>query len=300
MSNPKSPPPLLLSDLLPGYGEDIRTGKPPPSFVMAPPFQSFFLAPKAVTVLGGMPGAGKTAAILQISIDLLRNNPDARLLMANVEMTPQRIIDRITARLSGVSLTSIKNRNMTADEKENALLALQSLESVRDRLCFMPPPYTLENVASAGDQFGANVIILDYLQRFSMRSSAKDRREQVNDVMSMLRHFCDSGAALLCAAAVSRQKGNTGSNYKELNLASFRDSGEIEFGADACYLAVPQDNEQVLFSCPKNRDDEPVPIHVRYDKRIQNFECVEAGPVTGGFAAFDQAIPAPPQRGQRP
>ena len=56
--------------------------------------------------------------------------------------------------------------------------------------------------------------------------------------MSYLRQFADAGTALIVVAAVARSKDSKGrSSYSEgLNLASFRESSELEFGCDDAFI----------------------------------------------------------------
>ncbi len=115
--------------------------------------------------------------------------------------------------------------------------------------------------------------------------------------MSILRRFCNSGAAVLCAAAVSRQKSASGSTYCGLNLASFRGSSELEFGADACYLLVPDaDGPGVAFQCEKNRYGPMEGFRTTFDPTYQSFtEATEPTPLE----RFDAATPAPARKSGR-
>jgi len=240
-------------------------------------------------LFGGPPGSGKTAALLQMGIDLLRLNESARLLVANVEMMPTLLLERIVSRLSAVPLTAIANRTMTADERQRVRMAVASLEPVATRLAFLNPPFTLENVAAAGTEFKANAMILDYIQRFSVGDGSKDRREQLETGMSVLRRFCDAGAVILVAAAVARQNGKSGSNYGNLGLASFRGSSELEYGCDSAYILVPDGSGGIVFQCEKNRFGAVENVPTAFDATRQTFNpFVELS----GLDAFDAATPA--------
>lgn len=229
--------------------------------------------------------------MLQIGIDLLRRNEAARLLVANVEMTPPLLVNRIMSRLSGVPLSRISDRALSPDELERVRVAVGSLASVADRFAFLNPPYSLENVASAGTEFTANVLMLDYIQRFSVGDGKADKREQLETAATVLRRFCDAGAAVLVASAVARQKSQTGSTYRGLNLASFRGSSELEYGADGAYLLSPIEGGGIVFGCEKNRFGLVADIVTRFDPTTQTFTEAPAG-----LEAFDTATPAAPRR----
>lgn len=276
------------ADLLGAWFSEVERGEAPVRFKLAEPFAALDVRPGRLILFGGAPGGGKTAAMLQIGVDLLRINESARLLLTNVEMVPALLVERIAARLSCVPLTAIADRTLTADQLRRVRAAVAALKPVAARLAILYAPFALENVAAAGTDFGANVIILDYVQRFSIGDGAKEARERLETVATVLRRFCDTGAAVLVASAVARQKGRTGSTYSGLNLASFRGSSELEFGCDAAYLLVADDDGGITFQCEKNRYGTVADLRTAFDPVTQSFS-----PAPSGLDAFNAATPAP-------
>lgn len=278
------------ADLFGAWFADVERGEPPVRFELPPPFAPLDVRPGRLILFGGPPGSGKTAALVQVGIDLLRGNEAARLLVANVEMVPPLLVERIASRLSAVPLTVITDRTLTPDELGRVRAAVASLEPVAGRLAFLNPPYSLEHVAAAGTAFGANVLILDYIQRFAVGDGKQDKREQLETGMSVLRRFCDAGAVVLVAAAVARQKHAGGSTYRGLNLASFRGSSELEFGCDAAYILVADESGGIVFQCEKNRYGAVANVRTSFDPARQTFG---AAVELSGLDAFDAATPAP-------
>ena len=277
------------ADLLGSWFADLERGEPPVRFKLSEPFAALDVRPGRLILFGGAPGGGKTAALLQVGIDMLRQNDTARLLVANVEMVPAMLMERIVSRLSAVPLTAIADRTLMPDELVRVRAAVASLEPIASRLAFLNAPYSLEHVAAAGEAFGANVMILDYIQRFSVGDPSKDKREQLETAVTALRGFCNVGAAVLVAAAVARQKGKSGSTYTGLNLASFRGSSELEFGCDTAYQLVPGEGKVITLQCEKNRYGAVADIVTRFDPTIQKFTVPPSG-----LDGFDAAIPATP------
>jgi replicative DNA helicase len=275
------------TDLFGSWLADVERGEPPVRFKLLEPFTALDVRPGRMILFGGAPGSGKTAALMQMGIDLLRLNESARLLVANVEMSPALLVERIASRLSAVPLTSIMNRTLTPEELQRVRAAVASLEPVAGRLAFLDSPYALEHVAAAGTAFDANVMILDYIQRFAVGDGSGDRREQLETGMTVLRRFCDAGAVVLVAAAVAQHKNAGGSTYKGLNLASFRGSSELEFGTDAAFLLVPGEGDSITLQCEKNRYGAVGDITTQFDPGRQTFK-----PAPYGHEAFDAAPPA--------
>jgi len=275
------------ADLIGSWLSDVERGEPPVRCKLSDPFAALDVRPGRLILFGGAPGGGKTAALLQIGIDMLRQNDTARLLVSNVEMIPAMLMERIISRLSGVPLTAIADRTLTPEQLVRVRVAATSLEPIAARLAFLNAPYSLEHVAAAGEAFGANVMILDYIQRFAVGDTSKDKREQLETAVTVLRRFCDIGAAVLVAAAVARQKGKSGSTYTGLNLASFRGSSELEFGCDTAYQLVPSEGNVITLQCEKNRYGAVADIVTRFDPNVQDFIAAPSG-----LDGFDAATPA--------
>jgi replicative DNA helicase len=232
---------------------------------------------------------------MQVGIDLLRLNESGRLLVANVEMSPALLVERVASRLSAVPLTAIADRTLTPEELGRVRAAVVSLEPVAGRLAFLHAPFALEHLAAAGAVFEANVLAVDYVQRFAVGDGSKDKREQLETAATVLRRFCDAGAAVLVASAVARQKHAGGSTYRGLNLASFRGSSELEYTADSAFLLVPDEDGGIVFQCEKNRYGAVADVRTSFDPTTQTFTpAVELS----GLDGFDAVKPAP-TRGKR-
>ncbi len=111
------------------------------------------------------------------------------------------------------------------------------------------------------------------------------KRGSVDALMDYLRQFADAGCAVLAVSAVARTKDKRGrSSYvgDGLSLASFRESSELEYGADTAYVLVPSrdDPEAVTLRCLKHRHGQPVDVSLCFERRIQSFRPTEPAPAT--------------------
>jgi replicative DNA helicase len=278
-----------------GWRDDVLTGKGPVVFPHGLPVPE--ISPGHVTLLGGAPGAGKTALVMQCVVEALRHTDALKALVCNVEMSPAALIDRQLARLSGIEAEVIRHRRFTDEHTSRLDSGIATIESFIDRLAFLEPPFNLENVAHAADAHGADVVVLDYLQRIMPPGEVADPRLRANAVMGMLRQFAGQGCAVLALSAVGRGRDNTGrSTYAagSMSLASFRDSGELEYGADDAFLLAPVDDANpsiVRLSHLKCRHGAQRTADLHFDRAHQ------------AFTLLDEAIdarPAPtPARGKR-
>ncbi len=263
---------LPAADAIATWRDDVLSGKKPPRWNVGEGFESIELGPGLVVLLGGAPGSGKTALSMQWVIDAMRIDPALRVLVANVESSPAVLLDRQLSRLSGVPLHLVRDRALDESHGERLADAFEILEEVADRLAFLQSPFSLPNVAAAADATDAKLIVIDYAQRFDAGSGEK--RQQVNQLMSYLRRFADADCGLLVLAAVGRTKDKAGrSSYDPngLNLASFRESSELEFGADAAFMLCPSGPGKAKLACLKNRHGEPASVDLEWDGSLQRF-----------------------------
>jgi replicative DNA helicase len=265
------------ADVLSSWRDDVLNGTPPTRYpVGAGELARLEIGPGIVWLLGGAPGAGKTALAMQLLLDALRLTPDLRACICSVEMPPAVLLDRQLARLSGIDLTLIHRRRLTAEHGERIGQAIATLEPLAERLTFVRPPFDLANVAATADAFDAGLLLLDYIQRISPPGDHGDKRGSVNATMDYLRQFADNGVAVVVLSAIGRTKDSKGrSSYAGdgLNLASFRESSELEYGADDAFLLTPDDEEgaAVTLRHLKSRHGEPKDIALDFCRRLQRF-----------------------------
>jgi replicative DNA helicase len=277
---------LTGDDLFSRWRDDVHTGTGP--LVFSHSLSAPALVAGQVTLIGGAPGAGKTALIMQAVVEALRANAMLRAVVCNVEMTPTVLLDRQLARLSGVPLDVIRHRQIGEEHAERIDAGLSTVESFIERLAFLEPPFDLANIAHTADAHGADLVVADYIQRIGPEGDISDPRLRANSVMDTLRRFAMAGCAVVAVSAVGRSRDNAGrSTYAagSLSLASFRDSGELEFGADDAYILAPVDEADrslVRLAHLKARHDDLRSIDLAFDGAHQSFtfagDAVEAAP----------------------
>lgn len=280
---------ITASDAFEQWKTELLSGKSPTFYRIADygPLSKIEIGPKLVTLFGGPPGAGKTAFIMQAVFDAMRLDEDLRTVVCNVEMGPGVLLDRQLSRLSGVPLDHIRNRSLDKPMRERVEIGLAAMDQVLPRLCFVQAPYTLANIAESIEEFtpsmgygGKLLIVADYIQRIPVDSkgSQGDRRGSIDAAMSYLRAFAEAGAAVLVVSSVGRQKDNAGrSSYSGefLNLASFKESGELEFGVDDAYILTASDSSLRTLLHLKARYGETGSIKLGFNGSVQQFEAFD-------------------------
>ncbi len=272
------------ADVFDSWRDDLLTGEPPILYHIGDgELGRIEIGPKLVTLFGGPPGGGKTAFTMQAAVDALRLNDELRAVVCNIEMPAAVLLDRQLSRLSGIPAETIRYRRFDESHGERLDRGMATLETIADRLCFVRPPFDLANVAATADEFGGKLLLLDYIQRIPPPGQHGDRRGSVDATMNYLRQFADNGVAVVVVAAVARQKDRQGrSSYggDSLTLASFRESSELEFGADDAFILAPDDDDAGMITLKhlKARHTEPRDIRLRFDRKLQSFGVDEPRP----------------------
>jgi replicative DNA helicase len=77
------------ADTFDTWRDDVLTGQPPVLYPIGNgELARIEIGPKLVTLLGGAPGAGKTAFTMQAVVDALRLTTTLRALVCNIENWP--------------------------------------------------------------------------------------------------------------------------------------------------------------------------------------------------------------------
>ncbi len=274
--------------LMPAWKQKLEAGIPPTLYpVGLGGFTHVRIGPGLLTLVSGPPGLGKTALVNQWVVDALRASPELRALVVNVESAPEMLLDRQLSRLSGINASLIRDR-ATLDP-ERLQFGFDVLDTVAERLAFVNSPYTLEHVAAVVDDFHPGLIVIDYTQRVPPSGTAgPDLRQTVTATMQYLRRFTDEGLAVIAVAALARGKDKSGSTYSGAGLASFRESSELEYGADDAYLLMPAETGAEFGAMKlhhlKARHGEQVNLLLQFDGAHQSFGAVDvAEPANDGL-----------------
>jgi len=269
------------------YREWLLAGKPPVKYDLGLAFKTVALAPGSVLLVGAPPAVGKTALVVQWVAEALTLQPELKALVCNVEMHPTRLLARMVARLGQVPMHALQECNLTGrGVRAGVTKGLAAVAGFADRLAFVTddgpgglPPYSIENVKAAADAVGADLVVLDYLQRITACAEGGPARSDaaaMTRIMQEVRAMAARGVAVVVVSAVSRQKDAAGrTSYRGVNVASFRGSSEIEFGADDAYLLDPDDefagSGQVTLRHVKARYREPQDVDLVFDGSTMTF-----------------------------
>ena len=266
-----------LAEVLPSFFDNLLHGAPPVIYETG-------IVPVRQGEAWGLtarPGAGKTTLVMGMTFDALHAHPDLCAVVANVEMSWRQLVEKEVARLSGVPYAQIQSREFrsVADHVVKAEAAQAAIAQVAPRLSFVGPPFTIEAVDRAIDKTGARWVVLDYLQRFRPydddNRNPSETRLRVNECMALARGLAEQERAVLIVSAAART-GQGRSGYEGLGLGSFRESSEVEFGADSIFT-LENDDKGCWLRPHKTRYYQGKPIKLDWDGDSQRFTKAGGG-----------------------
>lgn len=261
----------------------VKLGGPPIMYPVADPWSSLSrmeIGPGLVTLIGGAPGAGKTAFVMQLSVDAMCRTETLRVLVCNVEMPHDVLLDRQLARFSGIDLRTIRYRQFRDEHQLRLRHGFNCIEQVSNRLVFLQPPFDMGRILRVANDFRADLIVLDYIQRIPSTGESGDRRGKVDANMASVRELAGSGKAVIVVAAVSRTRNGSGRKpYSSagLGIASFRESSELEYGADDAYILAPSESDDgtMILKHVKSRHSELFDHRLEFYGAVQQFTSVD-------------------------
>ncbi len=201
-------------------------------------------------LIGGEPGIGKTVFAVQMAVNLAYYN-NLPGIFYSLEMTAEKLIERMVSYLSGISLEKIDLGSKEEGDVEKIVNAFEILHKI--------PLYIVENTRMNIHEIradlnrrlldGVKFFVIDYLQcvrGFEDVVSNKPEREAMlsREIRDICREF-RVGGIVLSSVLKEAMDGNL------LTKKSLRGSGEITHDGDVILLISKHQPEN---GTPKNND----------------------------------------------
>ncbi|MGL4943266.1 MAG: DnaB-like helicase C-terminal domain-containing protein [Thermoguttaceae bacterium] len=225
------------TDALDALWHSIQHGEPPKRWHSDPDPKSaingFAMRPGVVIVIGGAPGAGKTAFLMETVYKAMKIDKEVTALFVNVEMTSSQLLERLLASQASVPLGDIIELDLTPEKTSRLEAEIEKIHEAVSRFSFAKPPYTIEAIKEMVKSLDPKIVILDYTQRLRIEKShaGQSARDKINIIMEDSRSFANEGRCVIAVSALSR-----GDNGHNKSITSFRDSSEFEYGADDIWI----------------------------------------------------------------
>lgn len=188
-----------------------------------------------MAVLGGRPATGKTALMLNIVANILKQDRPTPILIFSLEMTRSELVSRLISLISGVSASSLRNGIIPATDIpkiEGAFFFLtkkSKLFHIVDK-ANMDYLQMLSWARKFKQRYGIGLIFVDYLQLLKPASRKTSREQEVSEVSRSLKEIAkDLDCAVFALAQLNRE---TEKENRPPRPSDLRESGSIEQDAD--------------------------------------------------------------------
>lgn len=203
---------------------------------------------RGLTLLGALPGTGKTGLALQ-SMVLMAEKQGTASLMINLEMAKKRLVSRIVANLASIDGSKLAVGDLDEDEKLQVEIAAQRLDSLPLYMVCNSDLDVTRIIGYIKDYIkrGVKVVFIDHLQL--IKSYNDNRNNALGDIAWALKQCADKhDIAIILLSQLTKKDGRY----------VIRDSGEVESKCDV-FMLLSSDGctdpvRRITVELPKNRD----------------------------------------------
>jgi len=194
--------------------------------------------PGHLVLLASRPAMGKSSLALNIA----DHNASAGVptMFISLEMTRAELTTRLLAARSPLTLSELRNRNLTPEQWEH-------IEETSERLHITALPLFIEDrpalilselmveVKRLVDTAGVRLVVIDYIQLIRLGGRQQDRYQEVTEVSRALKIAAmEMGITIVALAQLNR--GLEARRDKRPGLADLRESGSLEQDADSVMM----------------------------------------------------------------
>jgi replicative DNA helicase len=188
-------------------------------------------------VIGARPFIGKSTLAGNIAMDVVMRSEKCPVALFSLEMRADAVLERLAAAQSDVSLYWIRNRELSAANKQRVNRALDELRHARLFIGDTSEQTIMSIRAKARrvkQRFGLGLVIVDYLQLVRSPGS-ENRLQEVSAVSRSLKALAGELDVPVIACAQLNRAADSGRDERP-RLSHLRESGTIESDADVVIL----------------------------------------------------------------
>ncbi|HVO86195.1 MAG TPA: replicative DNA helicase [Candidatus Binatia bacterium] len=242
-----------------------------------------------LVVIAARPSMGKTALMLNMSLDIATKAKQGAVLYFSLEMSKEQLVDRLLAAEAGVDAWKLRTgENMTDKDFERLSAAMGQLAEAPifiDDTSGITVSDMRTKARRLHHQHPLAVIMVDYLQLMSGGSrfaSVANRVQEISEISRSLKILArELNVPVVAASQLSRSVENRSPQIPQ--LADLRESGSIEQDADVVAFLYreeyynPETDKQNITDIliKKHRNGPTKNIEVYFDRDRQRFRDLD-------------------------
>ena len=181
--------------------------------------------------IGARPAMGKTAFILSIMSNLLKQNK--KCLLFSLEMSTSQIIKRLIAILGEIGLITMNHNKLLDDSQKSKIeYILTAISYLNLTIC--DDIYTIEGIRNKIAEERPEYVFIDYLQLMETPRK-KQRSEAITNIMLDLKQTAKENNCIIFISSQLSRALETRYDKRPM-LSDLRESGDIENISDVVLL----------------------------------------------------------------
>ena len=242
----------LIGDVASSFYKDVETRKKRGGVDIIGTATGFYrldeylggLQPDALYLVGGRPGMGKTALGLDIALNVAMQNK--RVLVYSLEMTADRLTNRLLSRMTNIPSGRIVRGKLNNDELQQVKKASEELRDIPlaitdetfDSERLVEHATNLAERAAKGGGPDVGLLVIDYvsLLRDAQKFGENERVGRISNNLRALARPDNLNIPIVALVQLNREVDKRESHIP--TLSDIRDSGSLEQDAHAvifCY-----------------------------------------------------------------
>lgn len=181
--------------------------------------------------IGARPAMGKTAFILSIMSNLLKQNK--KCLLFSLEMSTSQIIKRLIAILGEIGLITMNHNKLLDDSQKSKIeYILTAISYLNLTIC--DDIYTIEGIRNKIAEERPEYVFIDYLQLMETPRK-KQRSEAITNIMLDLKQIAKENNCIIFTSSQLSRALESRCDKRPM-LSDLRESGDIENISDVVLL----------------------------------------------------------------
>jgi replicative DNA helicase len=224
------------------------------------------LVPTFLYVVGAYTSAGKTAFMIQLTINAIINNPKIKSAIFSTEMVSIHILLRMLANLSGTPTLSILQGNLSREQE--TILTNASKRLKNSNIHIFDNIYTSKGIRQACERIGGlDVVFIDFIQNLQGEGGIYERMSRIAIELQQIAKEHNT-----CVVAMSQVANQA--LREDSQIIAYKGAGEIAAAADlGLWLSRDPNNPKDLkVAIRKNRHGTTGKVDLRY---INSFTAIE-------------------------
>ena len=251
--------------------------------------------PGELTIIAARPSMGKTALSLNMALSASLNQKTVAFF--SVEMAKEQILMRLLSLAGKVPLSNLRTGQIASSEWDQLVYAASKLNDAQffvDDSSAISPFDIRSRARRIKARHGLDLLVIDYLQLMTLKSSSMESREREVSEISRLLKAMAKELEIPVIALSQLNRGVEGRTNRRPLLSDLRESGSIEQDADVIMMLYRDDYYN-------NNSDKKGQADLILNKQRNGptgTVSLKWNPIYGAFENFipleDETVTAPP------